>query len=760
MIECLTPVELERYHAGELSAVDCAHIAEHLSECKSCSEQDRELVQDNERLLPHVRAMAAAPEPPTLDSDGSSPKAAPEAAPPTIPGYRILRELHRGGQGIVFEALQESTRRKVAIKILLAGQFASHSAQKRFDREVELVARLKHQHIIAIFDSGALPDGMQYYVMDYIRGERLDRFVQGRHLDVEHTLKLFAHVCDAVQYAHQRGVIHRDLKPSNVLVDHTGAPKVLDFGLAKGLAGPRDTLVSNSAQVLGTIPYMSPEQARGSGDNIDTRSDIYALGVMLYEVLTGTYPYPVDGQMADALRHIAETPPTPPTRQWTKGSGVAVPSGRRLRPGKCPIDNEVQTIVLKALAKEPGRRYQSAGDLARDLRHYLNGEPIEAKRDSSWYVLRKSATRHRGKIAITAGFFVLASAFGLYAQHQLNERRIDEHIDMGFRHMTDKWYSEAIKHFDAVLAVAPDHYRALAYKAYSLKKEHFDHSYDYRNTEMLNEALRYSHLAVGRKPDAHGQFNLQSTLYYSLGDLDAAEKAARRCLEIKPDYHYAYSNLAKVLTLKGALAEALATATAGLDHCPERKGQDDDGIYRTIGILQMHAGKPATLLTLQTAATIDVRDSRNAVLIARTYLQPAFRNVDLALDFAKKALADRDIRDGRYNRILALALLANEDPAATTMNEVILQAEAATIGGDLEAYGHLLRAVAFARLGRTEEAEAALVQAEAQWPENLQDPGDVYFQAEKGLLWYDSHEELMSLADAARRLLEDGTGRD
>ena len=304
---------------------------------------------------------------------------APNPPSPTIEGYEIVRQLGEGGQGVVFQGHQKGTNRKVAIKILLQGAYASKTARKRFDREIELVAQLKHPNIISIFHSGETKDGLQFYVMDYVRGLPLHRYVREEKLTLEDALKLFAAVCEAIQYAHQRGVIHRDLKPSNILVDSGGVPKVLDFGLAKLLAAPIETIVSVSQDIIGTLPYMSPEQAKGNPDLIDTRTDIYSLGVILYEVLTGHYPYPVVGQMAEVLKHIAETPPTPPTRKWTSDSGVTKRATRRVRAGQCPIDDEVQTIVLKALSKETVRRYQSAGELARDIGHYLVGEPIEAR---------------------------------------------------------------------------------------------------------------------------------------------------------------------------------------------------------------------------------------------------------------------------------------------------------------------------------------------------------------------------------------------
>ncbi len=358
-----------------------------------------------------------------------------------FPGYEITRELHRGGQGVVYQAVQKSTKRKVAIKVLLEGPYASKSAMRRFEREIELVAGLKHPNIISIFHSGQTEDGRQYCVMDYVRGVPLDQYVRDEKLTLEDALKLFSKVCDAVNYAHQRGVIHRDLKPSNILVETqqstaseedgggaVGEPRVLDFGLAKQLVTREETVLSLTGQVVGTLPYMSPEQAQGNPDKIDIRTDVYALGVILYQMLTGKYPYPVVGQMADVLKHIAETAPTPPSRSWKSDSGVTRRTTRKHRTGDCPIDDEVQTIVLRTLSKERERRYQSAGELARDVGHYLNNEPIEAKRDSGWYVLKKSLRRHRAPVAVGTFLVSLIVAFGIvvsFYAHGERRARID-----------------------------------------------------------------------------------------------------------------------------------------------------------------------------------------------------------------------------------------------------------------------------------------------------------------------------------------------
>ena len=375
-----------------------------------------------ETSYPPADSMPGKPTPESPPGDNAGQALAPRPPLPLIPGYDLLRELSHGGQGIVYQAVQKSTQRNVAIKVLLEGSYASEAARRRFEREIELVSHLQHPHIIAVFDSGVAADGRLYYVMDYVVGKPLMAYVRETQPTMEQGLALFASICDAVHYAHQKGVIHRDLKPSNILVDTEGNLHVLDFGLAKAITEDHDTLVTLTGQVMGTLPYMSPEQARGGPELLDVRTDVYALGVILYQMLTGAYPYPVVGQMAEVLQHIAHTEPTPPTRRWTRGSGIGR-STRVRRHAKCPINHEVETIVLKALAKERERRYQGAGELAKDVRHYLANEPIEAKRDSGLYVLKKTLARHRVGVSAAAAIIALVAGSAVVFWVQRNEAR-------------------------------------------------------------------------------------------------------------------------------------------------------------------------------------------------------------------------------------------------------------------------------------------------------------------------------------------------
>ncbi len=317
------------------------------------------------------------------------------ALPPDhFPGYRLVRRVGHGGQGVVYEAIQEHTNRRVAIKALVGE--VSAPARRRFEREIALIAQLRHPNIIAIFHSGVAA-GPQFYVMDYVDGLPLHRYARQHALSLERVVELIAVVCDAVQCAHAQGIVHRDLKPSNILVDEAGQPRVLDFGLAKEISAAAEPL-SLTRDVLGTLPYMSPEQARGSPDAIDQRSDVYALGVVLYELLTGGFPYPVRGTVCEVLRQIQELPPTPLAITWASGGGIARATRHDVRAGHCPLDRDIETIVLKCLAKEPPDRYQNAGAVAEDLRRYLAGEPIRARRTllmaQAWSRVRRGVRRH------------------------------------------------------------------------------------------------------------------------------------------------------------------------------------------------------------------------------------------------------------------------------------------------------------------------------------------------------------------------------
>ncbi len=315
-----------------------------------------------------------------------------------IPGYQILGEIHHGGQGFVFKAVQKSTKRVVAVKVLTGGNRAGEAARRRFEREIDLAASLRHANIVTVFDSGITQD-RYYYAMEYISGVPLDQYVSTHALDRRATLELFRKVCEAIDYAHRHGVIHRDLKPGNILVDADGEPHVLDFGLAKAaganvLSDGFPVTVSN--EFIGTLAYASPEQVRGDASRIDTRSDVYALGVVLYRLFTGKHPHKLEGDFKEVFAEITEGVPERPSKV------------------RADVAADLETVILRAMAKDPARRYQSASEFIDDIECLLSGEPISAKRDSLTYLLswrgRRLARRNRILTCIAAAALTIALA--------------------------------------------------------------------------------------------------------------------------------------------------------------------------------------------------------------------------------------------------------------------------------------------------------------------------------------------------------------
>ncbi len=324
----------------------------------------------------------------------------------SLTGFEVLERLDRGGQGSVYKAIQKAANRTVAIKILHGGPLSSPHQRHRFAREVDLISKLRHPNIVTLFESGVVR-GRQFFAMEFVEGLPIDDYALLHRPPPKDCVRVFTKICRAVSYAHQRGIIHRDLKPANIMVDLDDEPHILDFGLAKRIeeaaAPEEESSPSMAGQVFGTLPYLSPEQASGSPDETDVRSDIYTLGVILYRLLTGTFPYPVKGDPETVRSNIITSEPIS-FRQAMKDPAYGI------RPSTGPLSDDLERIVLKALSKDRNRRYQSAAALADDLDRYLAGDAVEAKADSRLYLLRKAAHRYRVHVAVAAAFLILLLA--------------------------------------------------------------------------------------------------------------------------------------------------------------------------------------------------------------------------------------------------------------------------------------------------------------------------------------------------------------
>jgi len=364
------------------------------------------------------------------------------AAGTTIGRYLLSEKIGEGGMGEVWLAeQQEPVRRRVALKLIRAGM-NSREVIRRFESERQALALMDHPGIARVFDAGSTPQGTPYFVMEYASGEPITTYCDRRALPTRDRLEIFRQLCEAVQHAHQKAIIHRDLKPSNILVtevDGRPVPKVIDFGIAKAL-GPSltgDTMFTRMGALMGTPEYMSPEQALSSGEDIDTRTDVYSLGVVFYELLAGVRPIEMrQSPLAEFLQRLRETdPPKPSTRVTTQdpASSAEVARKRQTEPATLAklLNGDLDAIALKALEKDRSRRYATPMEFAADIRRYLDHQPVLAHSPSATYRIGKYVRRHRFAVTAGAVAILLLVAFAVVQTVQL--RRITRERDRADR---------------------------------------------------------------------------------------------------------------------------------------------------------------------------------------------------------------------------------------------------------------------------------------------------------------------------------------
>jgi serine/threonine protein kinase/tetratricopeptide (TPR) repeat protein len=384
-------------------------------------------VEDNFLKSPVLDPEATLSEPPLTEGPGT-----------VIGRYKLLEKIGEGGMAVVYMAEQEKPlRRRLAVKIIKLGM-DTKQVIARFEAERQALAIMDHPNIAKVIDAGATETGRPYFVMELVKGVSITEYCDKNKLNIQQRLDLFIQVCSAVQHAHQKGIIHRDIKPTNVMVtmhDDQSVPKVIDFGIAKATSQKltEKTLFTRYAQMIGTPEYMSPEQAQFSGSDVDTRTDIYSLGVLLYELLTGTTPFDSEKLREAGYLEIQriireEEPPKPSTKLSTMGELLAeIAEHHKTNPDLLPrmIRGDLDWIVMKTLEKDRARRYDTASELVADIERHLNHEPVKAAAPNILYRLHKFIRRHR--VSVTAGFLVAAAMIVgcLLATYGLVRARLD-----------------------------------------------------------------------------------------------------------------------------------------------------------------------------------------------------------------------------------------------------------------------------------------------------------------------------------------------
>jgi non-specific serine/threonine protein kinase/serine/threonine-protein kinase len=514
--------------------------------------------------------------------------------------YKLLKVLGEGGMGIVYLAEQEQLiRRRVALKIIKPGM-DSRRVLARFEAERQALALLDHPNIAQVHDAGTADSGRPYFVMEYVKGTPITEFCDRHSLSIEQRLRLFQQVCAALQHAHQKGIIHRDIKPSNILVaseNDQAAPKIIDFGVAKAIVQPltERTLVTEENQLLGTPEYMSPEQVEFANEDIDTRSDIYSLGVLLYELLTGVLPFDSDmlrtGGVEQIRKVIRETDPkTPSTRLARLGAeATAIAQNRRMEIQSLAknLRKELEWIPLKAMRKERSQRYRSASELSDDIENYLKGDPLMAGPLTAGYRFKKFTRRHKALVGSIAAVLVVSIAGTVvsvsFAQGQSRALAEARRASAEARLVTDYFYHGILKPItgernqeltahdilDTAVQNLEREFKTGKFKDYPRAeaqiREQLGHAYlwgvkDYKAAEIQFKHFLHLHPEPGHKLDGWNALGMayfgQDRYEKAAAELERAVERLRRSGKVESWHSLMWDNLASVYKAQGRKAEA------------------------------------------------------------------------------------------------------------------------------------------------------------------------------------------------------------
>ena len=803
---CLSNLDFVAYDAGMLDASRATAIREHLTSCTNCS-------SSYERFRNQVAQTIEAPSshPPKFVGSIAPPAAPPQADDdasrhyPKIDGYRILGLLGQGGMGIVYRAVQAKLNRTVALKVLPAIMGAGNpNAVARIRREAMAAARLHHTNIIPIHDFGESRDAY-YYAMDLIVGQPLNTII--RRLADQHAVsasptrlaemlrdgsreispidmaelasrssadesstnvgssstgrgrayyqqvaRWMADAADALHYAHGQGIIHRDIKPANLILSFDGRIMVADFGLAKTVD---EASVTMTGALLGSLRYVSPEQAMAGRVRLDHRTDIYSLGATLYELLCFQPAFPGSDEKEILGAIIARDPAAP----------------RKIAP---TVPSELNTICMKTLEKSPEARYATAKALGEDLRRFIQDLPISAKRPGIAKRIGKFVKRHKAPvIAVTA--VVLLATLSVVLVHEQKARReadvarreadlarleadrqqlvakIAALRESGMYFANNKRWIDAEGEFQKVLEFAPNEIHTLLSLAWMRLEQNQDRPNE-AGEAALNEAEVFAARVVQLAPDnmetSVKALGLQGVALRRLKRFPEAIEATKRSLELDPSVYHNWSNLGALYAVMGDLVEAERCLREGATRAESVRDEWHAAAWRNLATIELLQQRNEALEHINNARDAYNQDVLTWVIQARIRLElKDHRDVRAALRDAEHADRLANSYDPKAKRILGLAYLRNNE-----FDDAVREASAAIALKDMPTANHLVIAVAEARRGQAVSAKEALKAAEAGWPEKLKKTGEYIASAETGDLWIESADGLIQLkieADAA-----------